>query len=265
MSRHMTSTYRNMFAVRAITLLCLMSASYSASPNCTDLVQPLDQVDPHDLEGRWALVADSLKIIHSETPVQTSNSTSIDFYNSTLSKANRFGELCDYISGNVSIEGPNYDFMFGRMYKFNGTLFRTSCSDCLMLSFNVESPYFETKELCLFSKRRAVDEKEMREFSALVECLKMPEPVVMDPTQKLCPAQLGSRSSDWGENRESKGFGHFGTWYLLTEWIKWMSIHAVSLIAFARMVPTTLWMWTWERRPFLLRWNDNNSKKVLKV
>lgn len=185
-----------MFAVCAVTLLCLMSVRYSASLTCTDLVQPLDQLDLHDLEGRWALVADSLKIIQSENPVQISNSTSIDFYNSTFSKANRLGELCDYFSSSVSIEGPNYDFMFGEMYKFSGTLFRTSCSDCVILSFNIESPDFRSKELCLFSKRRAVKEKEMREFSALVECLKMPEPVVMDPTQKLCPARLGSRSSD---------------------------------------------------------------------
>lgn len=185
-----------MFAVCTTTLLCLMSVSYSASLTCTDLVQPLDQLDPYDLEGRWALVADSLKIIQSETPFQTSDSISVDFYNSTFSKANRFGELCNYFSHNVSVEGPNYDFMFGEIYKFSGTLFRTSCSDCVVLSFNVESPGFRAKELCLFSKRRAVDEKEMREFSALVGCLKMPEPVVMDPTQKLCPARLGGRSSD---------------------------------------------------------------------
>lgn len=49
-----------MLAVYVITLLCLMAVSHSAPPACEDLVQPLDQVDRHHLEGSWNLVAGGL-------------------------------------------------------------------------------------------------------------------------------------------------------------------------------------------------------------
>ncbi|XP_070827726.1 uncharacterized protein [Chaetodon trifascialis] len=188
MSSHMPSTYRDMFAVRAIALLCLVSVSHSAPLACEDLLKPLDQLDPVNLEGRWAMVAESLKIIESEEPFAPSDSISIDFHNSTFIKVNRYNERCHYFSEDISLVGPHYYFQVGQMYNFSGTFFYTSCADCVVLSFKVEMPKEKTEELCLFSKRREVDEKELREFIAQVECLKMPEHIVMDPTKELCPA-----------------------------------------------------------------------------
>lgn len=181
-----------MFAVCAITLLCLTSVSCTVLPACKNLVQPFDQLDPKDKEGRWAMVADSLKIIQSVEPSELSDSISVDFYNSTVSISNRFGDQCDYFTHNVSIEGPHYNVMVGEMFKITGTIFRTNCSDCMLLSFKVDSPHFKSEELCLFSKRRSVDEKVLKEFISVVECLKMPSHIVMDPNQELCPACFGS-------------------------------------------------------------------------
>ncbi len=195
MYNHMTSMYGDMFAVYVFTLLCLMSWSHAAPLACEDLIQPLDPVDPRDLEGKWALVADSLKIIKSDHPATLSNSTSIDFYNSTFIKSQRFGESCSYFAQDLSIEGPHYSFRVGQMSTFSGTFYKTTCADCVVLSFNEDSPNYKSEELCLFSKRREVDQRVLREFAAQVKCLKMPKPVVMDPSVQLCPARRHLSSS----------------------------------------------------------------------
>ncbi len=55
--------------------------SHAASLVCEDFFQPLNQLDPHDLEGNWALVAEGVKLIQSNIPSQLSDSTSIYFSN----------------------------------------------------------------------------------------------------------------------------------------------------------------------------------------
>lgn len=176
-----------MFAVFAIALLCLVSVSRAAPLDCKDLTEPLGQVDPRDMKGRWSLVADSMKIIEAAEPHQHTDSIALEFFNTTYTQANRYGDHCHYSSREVSIKGPNFHVDVGHMANFTGTIFNTSCPDCMMLSFNVESPNFKSMELCLFSRRREVDQKELEEFRAQVECLNMPKHVVMDPTKELCP------------------------------------------------------------------------------
>ncbi len=185
-----------MFSLCAFALLCLIAVSDAGPLDCKELMQPLDQLNPRDYEGRWAMIASSLKVIESAAPVKLSDSISIDFYNSTFYKTHRFGESCSYTAHNVSIEGPHYNFTIGQVYHFSGTIYKTTCEDCVVLSFNVDSPNHKTEELCLFSRRREVDQMEMRKFTAQVECLKMPEYTVMDPTKELCPVPICLHKSD---------------------------------------------------------------------
>uniref|UniRef100_A0A4W6FSI6 Apolipoprotein M n=1 Tax=Lates calcarifer TaxID=8187 RepID=A0A4W6FSI6_LATCA len=185
----------HMFAVCIITLLCLTSVSHSAPLACEDLVQPLDQLDPHQLEGRWALAAGSLKINGADKLPPLSNSVRIDFYNSTFTQANRDGPHCRSRSQNISIEGHRFNFMIGQTFNFSGTFFKTSCPDCVMLNLVVDSPNYKSVELYLFSKRREVDQKELDEFVSQVKCLNMPPHFVMDPTQSLCPVTVPAAST----------------------------------------------------------------------
>lgn len=194
-----------MFAVCAILFLCLMSLSHSAPEACTDLVKPFDELDPHHYEGRWVLTADSLRTSGYTTDTELFDSVTLDFYNSSFIKAGRSGEDCKYFSHNVTIKGSHYNFTVQETLNFSGTVFRTSCSDCIIMSFNLDTPGVKSEELCLFSKKRKVEESVLREFVTLVECLSMPAPVVMDPTMELCPTRLSSHSSVWGDNRKSKG------------------------------------------------------------
>uniref|UniRef100_A0A8D0AQM8 Apolipoprotein M n=1 Tax=Sander lucioperca TaxID=283035 RepID=A0A8D0AQM8_SANLU len=158
-----------MFAVCAITLLFLMSLSHSAPLDCKDLVQPLAQADPRHYEGRWAMIASSLKIIKPERPVVPfsvpyADSLRIDFYNSTYTQADRNGDR-----------------------NLTGNFVHTSCQDCLLMRLNVESG--KRQHFYLFSRRRQLEQKEMEEFRAQVKCLNMPSPAVMDPTKELCPQE----------------------------------------------------------------------------
>uniref|UniRef100_A0A7N8YF66 Apolipoprotein M n=1 Tax=Mastacembelus armatus TaxID=205130 RepID=A0A7N8YF66_9TELE len=178
-----------MFAVCTIGLLFLISLSHSALNDCDGVVQPLTELDPRQFEGRWALVAGSIKIIEPERPLQASDShycsVTIEFYNRTFVKASRLGDTCSYLTSNITLEGHNYNFTKG-IANFNGTFFHTSCVDCGMLTFNVDAPFHKSSEVYLFSRRRKVDDKDIEWFGRQVECLNMPPHFVMDPTKSLC-------------------------------------------------------------------------------
>eukprot|EP00064_Thunnus_orientalis_P025484 superscaffoldBa00013005_g25859 len=73
-----------------------------------------------------------------------------------------------------------------------GTLFHTSCPDCMVIRLDVQSLVREAVDVYLLSKRRTLEEKEMEEFKAQVECLRMPPYIMMDPTKELCPKQATS-------------------------------------------------------------------------
>lgn len=190
----MISAYTDMFPVHAIVLLCLMSLSHSAPLACEDLVRPLDQLDPHHLEGRWALVAGSL----SHLPFRQSESSNIlrdresatASFSSSTSETNisffldmRAGNKCLYISYNISLEGSSFTFA----NNITTTFIRTSCHDCILMRFEIESGKWQ--HFYLFSKRRELEQKEIEEFGTQVECLSMLPPVVMDPTKELCPVE----------------------------------------------------------------------------
>lgn len=175
----------------AVTVFCLVSGSLADSLSCDNLMLPLEQVDPGKLEGRWTLVADSLRIVRSQVPTGHSDSVSVYFFNSTFLKANRDGESCSYSHRNVTIDGPRYHVAIGPVVSLSGTFYPTSCPDCVMLTFIVDSPLYVSEELCLFSRRREVDEETLREFIALSKCLKFSSHVVMDPNKELCPLPEG--------------------------------------------------------------------------
>lgn len=175
----------------AITVFCLVSGSLAASLPCDNLTQPLEQLDPGSLEGKWTLVADSLRIVRSEGPIVDSDSVSLLYFNSTFLKANRVNESCNYFHDNVTIEGSRYNIAVGPAVTFSGTFYPTSCPDCVMMTFRVDSPLYVFEELCLFCRRREVDEEALREFIALSKCLKFPSHVVMDPNKELCPLPEG--------------------------------------------------------------------------
>lgn len=175
----------------AITVFCLVSGSLADSLTCDNLMLPLEHLDTGSLQGGWTLVADSLRIIRSRVPLSQSDSVSVYFFNSTFLKANRHGESCSYTHHNVTIEGPHYHVAFGPVVSFSGTIYPSSCPDCVMLTFIVDSPLYALEELCLFSRRRKVDEEALREFIALSKCLKFSSHVVMDPNKELCPLPEG--------------------------------------------------------------------------
>ncbi|CAJ1053559.1 hypothetical protein GBF38_003559 [Xyrichtys novacula] len=183
----MASLNRDLFAIRTLAVFSLISASLAAPLDCQDVLRPMDKLNPRDWEGMWAAVADSVRNIQPPGPALLSDSTVLYFYNSTFSRANRFNLTCSYFSNNVTFEGPDYKFDVNAVVKYSGTVFYSSCPDCVVLSFIVDSPFYKSQELCLFSKRRSVEETEMQEFMAQVKCMNMPEPYVMNPNVDLCP------------------------------------------------------------------------------
>ncbi|XP_078127252.1 uncharacterized protein LOC144531151 [Sander vitreus] len=184
-----------MFTEGSIFLLCLVSVSRSAPLGCEVLVRPLNQLDPHHLEGRWALVADSLSTPILENPtgsmtVYFSNSSETSVYSYT--QGNRLDDQCFYLFYNFSIESSTFTHNLDDFFNLTGSFLYTSCPDCLVIRWVLERETRASVDFYLFSRRRQLEQKEMEEFRAQVECLNMPPPAVMDPTKELCPKQTTS-------------------------------------------------------------------------
>ncbi|GLD66318.1 alpha-1-acid glycoprotein 1-like protein [Lates japonicus] len=179
-----------MFVACAFVLLCLVPLSHSAPVTCVDLVRPLAQVDLHHLEGRRVLVAGSLSYLPFMEDLKRRDSATASFSsnNSTTNISFKRSMLrdnkCHYASYNISLEGSSFTFDNGSV---TTTFMHTSCHDCVLLSFDVESG--KRLHFYLFSRRRQLEQEEIEDFRAQVKCQDMPPPVVMDPTKELCPEQ----------------------------------------------------------------------------
>lgn len=116
------------------------------------------------------------------------DSFAIDVRNSSYTMAISSKGQCHYYQRNLSLEGP---VVTSKVKNFNlpATLRHSSCPDCLVMTYDAQSPFNKSVDLYLLSRRREVLQEEMEEFMAQLECLKMSPPVVMDPTKELCPGQ----------------------------------------------------------------------------
>lgn len=186
------STDRNMLC--AIAFFCLVSLSHSAPLLCEDLVQPLGQDDRHHVVGRWALIAGSFSIPAHLNIFKRRDSASIHFSNASESSKILYTPSiyvdgqCHSRSSNVSLDGGVLTFDVQHQVNLTVTFLHTPCQDCVVMRFDNESQKLE--RLLLFSRRREVEQKELEEFRAQTTCLKIPPPVVMDPTKELCPEQI---------------------------------------------------------------------------
>lgn len=184
-----------MLVVCAITLLCLMSVSHAAPLACVKLIEPLDELVPHHLEGKWSLVAGSLSRRPSVEPLALRDSITMIFSNSSeastisYNQINRFGDQCQYLHYNVSVQRSSFTFDVGNGFELTGFFLYTSCQDCVVMQWNVKSRMGVSKDLYLLSRRRKVEQEEMDEFRAQVICSLLPVPDVMDPTKEVCPEQ----------------------------------------------------------------------------
>ncbi|XP_076026420.1 uncharacterized protein LOC143016139 [Genypterus blacodes] len=206
----MEAAQRDMFAVSVVALLCLVPVGLSAPLTCEDLIRPLDQLDPQYLEGRWALVAGSLSHPVSLEALKLRDSITMTFYNSSepsrtsYTQINRFGEQCQYLPYNISVEGSSFTFDVGDRFNLSGSFLFTSCPDCVVMRWDVESKRRTSLDVYLVSRRREVDLKEMEEYSAQLKCLQLPPPVVMDPSKVLCPDQVSNKAAEEVEDKTEK-------------------------------------------------------------
>ena len=198
-----------MFAVFATFLLCWMSVSHSAPLACEDLLHPLDQLDPHHFTGRWALVAGSLNHSASMDALRLRDSITMFFSNTSetsdfsYTQVNRFGDQCQHLPYNISIEGSTFTFDVGNRFELTGSFLYTSCPDCVVMRWIVKSKKRHSVDLYLLSRRREVEQKELEEFRTQLKCLDLPTPVVMDPTKELCPEQPERQPTAAAQIREN--------------------------------------------------------------
>lgn len=182
---------RGMFAVLTV-VFCLMSVSSSSPLVCEKLVQPMVSLATHHIEGRWALVEGSLNHGPSMEALGQRDSITMFFSNSTYTQINRISDQCQYLPYNISVEGSTFTFDVANRFNLTGAFLYTSCPDCLVMRWIVESSRRRSVDLYLLSRRRQVEPREREEFRAQLKCFQLPEPVVMDPAMELCPERAGS-------------------------------------------------------------------------
>lgn len=177
-----------MFSTACIVFVLLVSGNLAAPLACEDLLRPVHQVDPANLVGRWASVASSLQMEAARAGLKAKDSFAVDVRNSSYTMAISSNGQCNYFHRNVTLKGP---VAVSNVNNFTLTaiLRSTTCPDCLVMTFDAESPSYKSVDLYLLSRRREVTPEEMEEFMAQLECLQMSPPVVMDPTKELCPEQ----------------------------------------------------------------------------
>ncbi|MED6259001.1 hypothetical protein ATANTOWER_015362 [Ataeniobius toweri] len=182
-----------MFVVKSVALLCLLSMKQAAPLACTDLLEPLDQLNPLQLLGRWALVAGTFNDSAHLDFFKLRDSSSIYFSNisetsnASYSPSTRFGGKCYHGTYNVTLEGSTLSFDARDQLNLTVTFMYTSCPDCVVMRF--ANDLKKTERLWLFSRRREVEMEQLEEFRVQAECLKMLPPAVLDPTKELCQEQ----------------------------------------------------------------------------
>uniref|UniRef100_A0A3P9PC99 Uncharacterized protein n=1 Tax=Poecilia reticulata TaxID=8081 RepID=A0A3P9PC99_POERE len=176
--------------VCAVAVLCLLPVSRSAPLTCEESVRPLDRLDTRRLEGKWALVAGSLSHPPFLERFKSRDSATAEFSNNGdesslfFRRSGRSDGNCYYASYNVTLEGSSFTL---DDINITTTFVHTSCHDCILLKFDVESG--KRQHFYLFSKRRQLEEMEIEEFRDQATCLNIPPPVVMDPSKEVCPEQ----------------------------------------------------------------------------
>lgn len=201
-----------MFALCA-TILCFLAVSQSAPLSCDDLVSPMDLLEQHHLQGRWALVAGSLSHPASLEALALRESITVSLSNlsqTTVSytQINRFNHQCQYLPYNISVGNSSFTFDVGGRFKLTGALLYTSCPDCLVIRWDVESKRRVSLDVYLISRRREVGVREMEEYRAQLKCLGLPPPVVMDPMKELCPDQTPTELPAAQTGEEAEGQWH---------------------------------------------------------
>lgn len=184
------------FASCAVALLCLVCKSHSAPLACKELVRPSDHLDLRQLEGKWALVAGSLSHLPFLEVFKKRDSATVNFSSNTsdtnisYARSIRLDGKCLYSSYNITLEGSSFTYDGTDKRNFSANFIRTSCPDCMLMLMDNHAG--KKQHFYLFSRRRQLEQTEMEEFTAQVECLNMPPPAVMDPTKELCPDETVS-------------------------------------------------------------------------
>lgn len=177
----------------SFTFLCLLSVRQATSLACTDLLEPLDHLDPPQMLGRWALVAGTFNDSALLEFFKRRDSSSIYFSNVSAtsnisySVGVRMDGKCYHAAYRVTLDGGTLNFDAQDRFNLTLTFMQTSCPDCVVVRFDKDSK--EVERLWLFSRRREVEMEQLEEFRAQAECMKMLPPAVLDPTKDLCQEQ----------------------------------------------------------------------------
>lgn len=184
-------------AACAFAVLCLTSAMSPCPNPCYGMGRPANPKDLPSMHGEWIAISISLKVNNgSLLTTHRSDSFTLIYRNTTFMTTKLFNGVCINQEYKAPLRGVYFnDTLKSRddpngFTKFNGTIYHSSCTECLILGFDIASPTYNVQTMALYSKTRRVNEEQLYEFFDMAKCLNFPRPVLMDPSVKLCPEKV---------------------------------------------------------------------------
>nr|XP_015809720.2 uncharacterized protein LOC107382193 [Nothobranchius furzeri] len=181
------------FAQVAVAVFSLLSLGQSAPvTSCDNLLQQNSIQGRDQFLGTWYYIGESTNIIGSklltQSVLQSSwwNITAGNKDNDLISFQNQkmFGS-CFSLTYTVSVE--NNTLVMVNPYPSSAFLLNTGCLDCLVVYSNYTIGSSQYKGMQLMSRRTEISAPELEEFKKQVECLKLPEPAILDSEKGFCP------------------------------------------------------------------------------
>ncbi|XP_026215977.1 uncharacterized protein LOC113162163 [Anabas testudineus] len=175
----------------AVVLLSLLSVGHSAAVNsCDSLVKPIT-VSKEDMLGRWLYIGGSSDLPGSRSLGRLLTSVWLDLAATTqenilsIIQAQRIYGECSSFTYNVTFE--NSTMTIEQPFHLKEVYLKTDCFDCLVVYEEIISGTDTFTSFMLFSKSRTVSPDVLQTFKKQAECLRVPSPIMMEPSDELCP------------------------------------------------------------------------------
>ncbi|XP_037530910.1 uncharacterized protein LOC119408142 [Nematolebias whitei] len=177
-----------------VVLLSLLSVCGSAPlSSCDALLRPVD-ISKDEMLGGWMFVGASSDIPGSRslyyllssvwfniTATSKSNVIHIVQNQRILGECSSLAYDVDFENSTILIEQPVY---------LKEVYLPTECADCLVAKEDIKAEEHSFTSLLLFSRNRSVSSAAVEMLKKQAECLRMPPPIMIDPTNELCPEDL---------------------------------------------------------------------------
>lgn len=178
-----------MALLRTVSLCGLFALALSASPECQELVKPLELAHSSALHGKWIVVASvgegNMQYLKDLTSSWFEISTSSEEGKVNLQWGDRVNGKCLLGGLDATVSGNKASMIFEGVLHEGEYL--QSCSGCLLFMDSSRQNNISSRYLFLAKRQADLKESEMETLKKQAECLNLSQTVITYGTADLCP------------------------------------------------------------------------------